>query len=71
MFITTLSAPGFRDAGNNGLFGILSLVGSHVASWSSSISDVYSIYLYSTAQIVNPINAHARDHSFQLRCLSE
>ena len=67
----TNPAPGYRDAGNNDAFGILSSVGNYGSSYSSSISGSKGVYLDFSAPNLRIGYASSRGHGIQLRCLSE
>ncbi|WP_304708827.1 hypothetical protein [uncultured Rikenella sp.] len=64
-------APGYRDAGNNDLFGALGLVGNHIASWSASANGAYGLYVYSYKHYFGTGGSGHRAHGLPLRCLSE
>ncbi len=64
-------APGYRDAGNNDLFGALGLVGNHIASWSASANGAYGLYVYSYKHYFGTGGSGHRAHGLQLRCRSE
>ena len=68
---TWYPAPGFRDAGNNGLFGALGNVGNHGYSWSSSVSTTLGMGLGFSSAWLNPSRTNNRAHGFQVRCLQE
>ncbi len=62
-------APGYRDAGNNGLFGALGGVGNNGYSWSSAVSGTNALRLNFNSTNLDPSNATNRAHGFQVRCL--
>ena len=64
-------APGYRDAGNNGLLGELLGVGNRGFSWSSATSGIHGLGLYFHSQHLGTSHSDYRAHGFQLRCLSE
>ncbi|WP_294597803.1 hypothetical protein [uncultured Rikenella sp.] len=68
---TAIPAPGYRDAGNNKLFGALGNTGGEGSVWSSTTLNAYSIYLGLHASWLRPCNAYSHAFGFQLRCLSE
>ncbi|WP_294596510.1 hypothetical protein [uncultured Rikenella sp.] len=65
------TAPGFRDAGNNGQLGALTNVGYYGYGWSFAISNASGVFLNFSAQGLNPSNSGSRAYGFLLRCLSE
>ncbi|WP_294594931.1 hypothetical protein [uncultured Rikenella sp.] len=64
-------APGFRDAGNNGLLGELLGVGNYGYNWSSASSGTNGVSLSCLMTHLNPGGPNYRGIGFQLRCLSE
>ncbi|WP_294598583.1 hypothetical protein [uncultured Rikenella sp.] len=66
-----MAAPGYRDAGQSGLFGISGSVGNAGYSRSSSISGTDGMHLDFGVAWIEPSSAHHRGHGLQLRCLSE
>ncbi|WP_294596446.1 hypothetical protein [uncultured Rikenella sp.] len=67
----SFSAPGYRDAGNNGLFGALGGIGLHGYSWSTAANGILGRFLWFNTQDLYPCHAASRGYGFQLRCLSE
>ena len=65
------TAPGYRDAGNEGRSGSLNYTGNGGYNWTSTISDTNGMYLYFYTAWLTPCLANNRAYGFQLRCLSE
>ncbi|WP_297624054.1 hypothetical protein [uncultured Rikenella sp.] len=59
-------APGYRTN-----IGVLSGLGDHGASWSSSTRETSALYIALRPYYLNPNHLDRRGYGFQLRCLSE
>ena len=64
-------APGFRDAGNNHLFGALGSTGSGGFCYSSGTKSNSGLDLNFSATGLYPDATGNRGFGLQLRCLSE
>ncbi|WP_294600899.1 hypothetical protein [uncultured Rikenella sp.] len=64
-------APGYRDPGQNGLFGAPGGVGLHGYSWSTAANGILGRFLWFNTQDLYPCHAASLAGGLQLRCLSE
>ncbi|WP_304708013.1 hypothetical protein [uncultured Rikenella sp.] len=64
-------APGFRDAGDYGIWGDPMLVGNHGSNWSVNAMTTSGIFLNFFALHLNSNGTTHRATGLQLRCLSE